>query len=151
VSEQFGVVEQTDVFTIDTNGCLEVYWVNSGHWNGPQNVGCGGFMAGTCLAASRQFGLNQTDVFVIDGDRNLNAFWVDNDGTWNGPVVIADSPFIIAQDGCVAASQQFGLNQTDVFTVGVNGQLQVFWIGANGGPWNGPLPIAPLGLSRIPA
>jgi hypothetical protein len=44
--------------------------------------------------------------------------------------------------GGVAASQQFGLTQTDVFAVNQNGQLTVSWV-AGAGEWQGPLEIGP--------
>jgi hypothetical protein len=67
----------------------------------------------------------------------LNVFWVDNGGAWQGPGKIG--PTLIANAGCsLAASQQFGLNQTDVFFMDNDGQLNVFWVDI-GGAWQGPL------------
>jgi hypothetical protein len=41
------------------------------------------------------------------------------------------------------ASPQYGVdNQTDVFDIGSNGQLQVYWVDG-GGNWNGPVSLAP--------
>ncbi|WP_027282978.1 hypothetical protein, partial [Roseomonas gilardii] len=50
----------------------------------------------------------------------------------------------------VAASQQFGLNQTDVFLVDGQGNLNVFWVGG-GGAWNGPGKILPAPEIRLRA
>jgi len=146
-SQQFGL-NQTDVFVIDHNGQLNVYWVdNAGAWNGPAKIGPAGLAnAGSFLAASQQFVLNQTDVFVIDKNGQLNVFWVDNAGAWNGPGKIG--PAGIANPGChLAASRQFGLNQTDVFVVDKNGQLNVYWVD-NAGAWNGPGKIGPAGVTN---
>lgn len=46
--------------------------------------------------------------------------------------------------GGIAASQQFGLSQTDVFSVNQNGQRAVNWVD-NAGEWQGPLQIGALG------
>jgi hypothetical protein len=147
VSQQFGL-NQTDVFLIDTNGQLNVFWVdNGGAWGGPKKIGPAGIAkSGAPLAASQQFGLNQTDVFLIDQNGQLNVFWVDNGGTWGGPEKIG--PAGIAEAGSfLAASQQFGLNQTDVFVIDKNGQLNVFWVD-NGGAWGGPEKIGAAGIAN---
>jgi hypothetical protein len=145
-SQQFGG-NQTDLFLVDKNGQLNVFWVdNAGAWNGPEKIGPANFaMAGSYLAASQQFGLTQTDVFVVDQNGQLNVFWVDGWGAWKGPEKIG--PAGIAEPGCrLAASQQFGLSQTDVFLVDKNGRLNIFWVD-NAGAWNGPQlradPVAP--------
>jgi hypothetical protein len=147
VSQQFGL-NQTDVFLIDKNGQLNVFWVdNAGPWSGPEKIGpVGNANPGSFLAASQQFGLSQTDVFLVDKNGQLNVFWVDNAGPWNGPGKIG--PVGNANPGChLAASQQFGLNQTDVFLVDKNGQLNVFWVD-NAGPWSGPEKIGPAGYAN---
>jgi hypothetical protein len=146
-SQQF-VGNQTDVFSVDASGQLNVSWVdNAGEWQGPMAISATNFAnAGTSLVASRQFGLNQTDVFLVDGNGQLVVFWVDNMGGWNGPEGIG--PVGNANPGsCVAACQQFGLSQTDVFLFDKNGQLNVFWVD-NAGAWNGPLKIGPAGLAN---
>jgi len=44
----------------------------------------------------------------------------------------------------LAASQQFGIgNQTDIFLIDENGDLDVFWVNS-AGPWNGPLARGPV-------
>jgi hypothetical protein len=40
--------------------------------------------------------------------------------------------------GAVAASQLFGANQTEVFSVDQSGSLNVSWV-LDAGPWQGPL------------
>jgi hypothetical protein len=141
-SRQFGSTNQTDVFLVGKNGQLNTFWFGvanpSGY--GPATIGLAGVAPPGCfLAASQQFGAtNQTDVFLVDKNGQLNVFWVNNAGAWNGPEKIG--PAGIAASGCfLAASQQFGAtNQTDVFLVDKNGQLNVFWVN-NAGAWNGPL------------
>jgi hypothetical protein len=147
VSQQFGG-NQIDVFLIDKNGQLNVFWVdNAGAWNGPEKIGPAGLVKpGSFVAASQQFGLIQTDVFLVDEAGQLNVFWVDGFGAWNGPEKIG--PAGLANPGCaLAASQQFGGNQTDVFLIDKNGQLNVFWVD-NAGAWNGPEKIGPAGIAQ---
>jgi hypothetical protein len=51
-----------------------------------------------------------------------------------------------ALQGGVASSAQYGVDgQTDVFTVGPDGQLKVAWV-LGGGAWSGPAGIGPAGL-----
>jgi hypothetical protein len=152
-SQQFGAVNQTDVFVVDNAGQLNVFWVQgAGGWGGPLGIGSAGFApAGAAVAASQQFGaVNQTDVFVVDNAGQLNVFWVNNAGGWGGPLAIGPAGFASA-GAAVAACQQFGaVNQTDAFVVDNAGQLNVFWVN-NAGDWGGPLAIGPAGLAPPPA
>src|ERR1017187_948614 len=136
---------QTDAFVVDNNGTLNVLWVvQAGDWGGPLGVGPAGFApAGAAVAASQQIGLNQTDVFVVDSAGQLNVSWVDNAGAWSGPLGIGPAG-IFPPGAPVAASQQIGLNQTDVFVVDNNGALNVAWV-VEAGAWGGAAPIGPAG------
>ncbi|MHC5833783.1 MAG: hypothetical protein ACYT04_000000101740, partial [Nostoc sp.] len=90
-------------------------------------------------------GSNQTDVFLVDNNGQLNLFWVVGEGVWNGPFKLG--PAGIANPGSfIAASQQFGSNQTDVFLVDNNGQLNLFWV-VGEGVWNGPFKLGPAGIA----
>ena len=101
------------------------------------------FTAGGGIAASEQFAFNQTDVFSVDQNGQLNVSWVDNAGEWQGPMALG--PTGVANPGSpLAASRQFGLNQTDVFLVNKSGQLVVYWVD-NAGGWSGPGGIGPTG------
>ncbi|VWB44814.1 hypothetical protein BUB20358_02004 [Burkholderia ubonensis] len=147
-SNQFGISDQTDVFLVDSEGTLQVAWVNgAGRWNGPVPISPPDlFPPGAAVAASNQFGLsNQTDVFGVGSNGALHVAWVNGAGGWNGPAPISP-PGLFPPGAVVAASNQFGLsNQTDVFGVGSNGALHVAWVNDAGG-WNGPAPISPPGL-----
>jgi hypothetical protein len=148
-SQQFGLADQTDVFLVDNQGQLNVFWVDgTGAWNGPSKLGPTGLApAGGGVAASQQFGISdQTDVFLVDNQGQLNVFWVDGGGAWNGPETIG--PAGLAPPGArIATSQQFGIsNQTDVFLVDNQGQLNVFWVDGSGA-WNGPNKLGPTGLA----
>jgi hypothetical protein len=86
----------------------------------------------------------QTDVFVVDKNGTLNVLWVVEAGAWSGPLAIG--PAGIFPPGVpVAASQQLGLNQTDVFVVDKNGTLNVLWV-VEAGAWSGPGAIGPAGI-----
>ena len=145
-SQQFGA-DQTDVFLVDKNGQLNVFWTDGqGPWSGPQQLGAAGLAPkGAPVAASQQFSVNQTDVFLVDNNGQLNVFWVVGQGPWNGPKTLGTAG--LAPAGApVAASQQFGVNQTDVFLVDNNGQLNVFWV-AGKGKWKGPKKLGAAGLA----
>jgi hypothetical protein len=143
-SPQFGL-SQTDVFVIDKNGGINVMWVvNAGAWAGPGRIGpAAKFPAGAPLAASQQIGLAQTDVFAIDDNGTMNVSWVVNAGAWAGPAPIGPAGKY-PPGGAVAASQQIGLSQTDVFAVDKTGTLDVMWV-VNAGAWAGPAALGPAG------
>ena len=150
VSQQFGL-NQTDVFAIDKNGQLDVFWVaGGGAWQGPEKIGAPEFMPGSYanLTAARQVGLNQTDVFIVNGTGQLQVFWVDGGGAWQGPKAIGPNGLSYAQFTPVAVSQQFGLNQTDVFLIDYTGQLDVFWVDG-AGTWGGPQKIGAPGALGV--
>src|SRR5437588_728843 len=102
------------------------------------------FIPGEFLIASQQFGLDRTDVFLVDGSGRLNVFWVAGAGGWEGPKPIGPAG-IAAPGSFIAASQQFGLDQTDVFFIDPNQQLKVAWV-VGGGVWNQPrsIPLSPV-------
>jgi hypothetical protein len=97
------------------------------------------FRPGGAFAVSRRFDANETALFAISISGQLVVFSVDGAGRWQqspgyGPVSMA-SP-----NSPIAASKRFGVNdQTGVFFVDQNGQLQAFWLDAKGA--NGPVPV----------
>jgi hypothetical protein len=104
----------------------------------------GRFTAGAYILACQQSGLTQTDVFAIDKTGSLTVAWrPTGGGSWTGPIAI--SPAARFMPGApLAASQQFGLPQTDVFGVDTTGALTVSWVDG-GGAWQGPARISPQG------
>jgi hypothetical protein len=146
--QQQGVHDQTDVFVVDGSGVVNVCWVNGGGlWKGPHRLTPEGMAPpGAWLAASPQWGVDaQTDVFFVDNRGGLNVLWVHGGGAWNGPVRI--SPEGMAPPGAgLAASAQFGLNQTDVFFIDHAGAVSVMWA-VGGGAWNGPFAITHGGIA----
>jgi hypothetical protein len=147
-SQQFGANNQTNVFLVDQTGRLLTFWVEgSGAWQGPVTIWAGNTLSsGQNLATSQQFGApNQTDVFLVDHNGTLNVFWVKGAGAWNGPLLFG--PVGYASKGApLAVSAQFGVpGQTDVFVVGADGSLGVFWV-TNTGGWSAePHLLAPAG------
>lgn len=148
-SQRFGVANQTDVFLVDNDGQLNVFSVQGrGNWSGPVKIGPKGiFPKGTHISVSQHFGADRTDAFLVDKSGQLNVFWAQGAGDWSKqPAVISPKDFAVP-GAPLAVSQQFGAkNQTDVFLVGKDGQLNLFW--AEGiGDWNGPKAIGPAGIA----
>jgi hypothetical protein len=113
------------------------------------------FQPGGAFAVSRRFDADQTALFAISISGQLVMFSVDRAGHWkqshgHGPVNMA------GPHSAIAASKRFGVNdQTGVFLIDQNGQLQAFWLDAKG--MTGPVPVsaekfatkgAPLAASR---
>ncbi len=122
VSKRFGVNDQTGVFLVDQYGQFQAFWLDAKGVTGPVPVGAKSFGKLAALAASQQFGADQTDVFLFDRKGQLNVFWSHGAGSVNGPVKIGPPSF--APSGAqLAASQRFGVNQTDVFVVDKTGAL----------------------------
>jgi hypothetical protein len=140
-SQQFGTSSpQTDVFIVDQYGAVTVSWVvGGGAWRSAEITARNLFPPGAPIAASQQYGLYQTDVFVVDNNGGLNVLWAAGGGQWHGPAVIGNS-FTFPAGANVAAGQQSGLSQTDVFAVDINGNLYVASVSGTN-PWAGPSPI----------
>ena len=165
-SKQFGAGssgdDQTDVFVIDNNGDLNVFYIYGSHktWQ-PQKINNDGTnIPGGAIAVCQQFinGSNQTDVFVANRSGKLDVYFVISAGQWNR-ITIGDSG-IAGPLTKLAASQQFGSpttansNQTDLFFVDTNSSLNVFYV-LNRGNWSrfvlpeqAPLPLGGLGSGR---
>jgi hypothetical protein len=145
-SPQYGVDNQTDVFAIGNNGQLQVCWLGvGGGQNGIVGLGPTGVCPpGAAVAASPQYGVDkQTDVFAIGNDGRLQVYWVQGGGNWAGPVAMGPDPNVCPPGAGVAASPQYGVaNQTDVFAIGNDGRLQVYWV-QGGGNWAGPVGLGP--------
>jgi hypothetical protein len=139
-SPQAGVGGQTDVFVVDEEGQLNVFWADgSSKWKGPEPIGTKFFApAGAPVAVSQRFGVSgRTDVFIVDKDGQLNVFWVLDAGKWKGPEPIGAKNF--APPGSVlAVCQQAGVNgRTDLFVINNEGHPAVFWV-EDAGTWSGP-------------
>jgi hypothetical protein len=146
-SNQFGVSNQTDLFTVNSAGAMTVRWIVAGStWQGPNVISPNGtYPPGAAVAASNQFGVaNQTDVFAVNDSGALTVSWIVVGSTWQGPSAIGSTGQYPA-GAAVAASNQFGVgNQTDLFAVNDSGALTVHWI-VVGSTWQGPNVIGPSG------
>jgi hypothetical protein len=127
---------QVDVFAVDNDGALNVFWGGAGNWNGPHAISpTGKFLAGAPLAAAKQTD-NQLDVFAVDVEGILNVFWVVGAGpTWNSGT-IGGNTFDKNTTVHIAAAKQTD-NQLDVFAIDKDNVLSVASV-ADGGSWNGP-------------
>jgi hypothetical protein len=85
------------------------------------------------LAVSQQLGApNQTNFYAVDRAGQPVAFYVDNAGHWSSSMPLGPTGLAI-RGAALAASQQFGApNQTDLFLVAQNGQLNVLWVQGTG-------------------
>ncbi len=146
-SNRFGVVDQTDVFAIDTLGSLCVVSVlGTGAWGELVVISNGSFYpASASVAASNRFGIpTQTDVFAVSWAGALTVSSSIGGGAWSGPNYVTGIG-AFPSGAPLAVSNQFGLpDQTDVFAIDCEGALTVTWVGGDGN-WNGPSRIsAPL-------
>ena len=142
VSQQFGAGDkgsgdQNDVFAVANDGTLYVIYQYGSDpaWASARVSDFGIAAPGTPVAASQQFipNVNQTDVFLVDSSGALNVFYVVDAERWSKPQVIAPAGSL-PPGAKLAASQQFGSgdagsgDQTDVFVVDAEGNLNVFWV-----------------------
>ena len=103
------------------------------------------FRPGGAFAVSQRFGTNQTAIFAVSIAGQLVMYSVDRFARWQqspgyGPVNMAPpySP--------VAVSQRFGVSdQTGVYLIGQDGQLQTFWVDAKS--VTGPVPAGAKGAA----
>lgn len=97
------------------------------------------FRPGGPFAVSRRFGTGRTDLFAVSVSGQLETFSVNGASRWARSG--AHGPIDMAQPGAaIAATERFGTdNQTGVFLIAQNGQLQAFWVSPNG--VDGPIPV----------
>jgi hypothetical protein len=109
-----------------------------------------GYELGEFLAAAPQFGDNQrTNLFAIGSSGQLMLFYVEGSGKWKQHVPIGPATFpptgpLFAPPGAaLAVANQAGIsNQTDVFVVDSDGQLNLFRCENGVTGWNGPQTIS---------
>jgi hypothetical protein len=99
------------------------------------------FRPGAPFAVSRAFDADRTDLFAISVSGQLMIFSADGAGRWQksegyGPINMAQP------NTAIAGVKRFGTeNQTGVFLVDQEGQLQTFWVTAKG--VEGPIAVGP--------
>ena len=104
------------------------------------------FQPGGPFAVSRRFDADRTDLFVVSVSGRLVVFSSNGAARWERSG--GHGPVNMARPGTsIAATKRFGVdNQTGVFLIAQNGQLQAFWVGPNG--VNGPIPVGLKGVSH---
>ena len=148
-SGHFGVDNQMDVFVTDQKNQINVFSsVSGGTWSGPKTIGMAGLSrAGAFFTVSQRFGKNdQTDLYIVDIEGRLNVFSSIGSGDWSGPQTIG--PVGLATPGAtVAVAQKPGTtDQTDVFLIDKNGQLNVYSLYSNG-RWGGLVKVGSQNLA----
>jgi hypothetical protein len=145
-SQQFGL-SQTDIFLIDNSGQVNVFWMDDkGNTWGPKTIGPAGIAApGSPLAVAQLCGRNATGVFLTGPHDQLNVISVENGGVWGHLKKINSTNFAPQGSFIAACQRRFGrsrdlIDQTGVFVIDHNGQLQYFWL-ERLGKWNGPKPL----------
>jgi hypothetical protein len=105
---------------------------------GPRNMA----LPGSAVTTIRQVGpKDRPGVVTVDQEGQIVEFSFDRDGGISGPAPAG--PKAITHGGMpLAASRQFGTDQTDLFLVDEKGQLKVLWR-RDGGQWSGPTNIGP--------
>lgn len=102
------------------------------------------------FAVSQQFGLLQTDLFAIAVTGQLVVFFVSGSGHWSKKTDLLGPVNMAHPNCCLAATLQNGTdNQTNVFLIDQNNQLQMFSV-VGGERWNGPSQISDNKLSSLP-
>ncbi len=123
-----GIIEAIEVVTyaIDDTGALtEAVTTPNGPCCYKQTIigPAGQFAAAAAIVVFRHIGLAQTDVFAVDRLGALTVAWQPDNAAWTAPVAISAANRF-ASGAPLAACQQFGLVQTDIFGVDLTGALQ---------------------------
>jgi hypothetical protein len=131
---------QLDVFAIDIDGNLQVWWESQGaDWHQQPMPDGSGLPPGAPIATGLQvYELpaqttpigNQLDVFVAGYDGRIARWWVYRSGTWNHDLLPAAHPVPPGANIATAhphVDSDKLIQQLDVFAVGVDGRIVVFW------------------------
>ena len=144
-----------DVFWIGPDGGVGTTWANpridDGRWHAPFPI-----------APPRATRANSPIAAVTRLDGALDVFWIGPDGgvgtTWANPRVDGGrwhTPFAIAPPGAARANSPIAAvtrldGALDVFWIGPDGGVGTTWANprVDGGRWHAPFPIAPGGAAR---
>lgn len=137
---------QLDVFAIDRNGVLHMWWESQGSdWTATGFAEVGSFVPGSPIATGYQvfevlngvpFGA-QLDVFAVDTGGTIRRAWNYKSGNWNFdalPNSIGLPPSAYLATNYQSIDGRGAPHQLDVFAVGLDGRIAVFW--QNESPWN---------------
>src|ERR1700680_4115839 len=126
--------------TVDTNGALNVAWLdlsNQSGWQGPQAFGDPHLVPGAPVAVFQQ-SANVFAALTVDTNGALNVAWLDlsNQSGWQGPQPFGD-PHLVP--GAPVAVFQQSANVFAALTVDTNGALNVAGLDlGNQSGWQGP-------------
>jgi hypothetical protein len=138
VCEQVGtgnanVGNQLDVFAIDDNGTLNVFYTSGAGWSNQKIHPNIALTPGAPLVASQQFitGVNQTNLMTFAPSGVLQIFYVDGAGAWNRTKLAPENE--VPARCPLACSRQIGSPnndsmQLDVFFVDSTNGLNIFWV-----------------------
>jgi CubicO group peptidase (beta-lactamase class C family) len=129
---------QTDVLAVNLEGQLTVASVTGGGlWTEPQAISEEIFPPGAGVAACVRTGVpGETDAFVVSTLGQLWAF-ANTNGQWTGSTPVSATGFALRGAPVGACSQYGSAGQTDVFIVGSDGSLHMFF-SRSGGGWQAP-------------
>ena len=136
---------QLDVFAIDRNGVMHMWWESQGSgWTEQGMSSFGSFPPGAPIATGMQaFEIDtvpvgaQLDVFAVDTGGTLRRAWNYKSGSWSFDALPGGTPF---PPGAFLATNYQSIDengaphQLDVFAVGLDGRIAVYW--QNESPWN---------------
>lgn len=136
-----GSPNQLDALFVDTNGVVNVMWVNGlDAWQGPVGLTpANAAQPGAPIALHHQVDQNQLDALFVDTRGAINVMWVIGGDIWQGPVALT-APNVAPPGAPIALSHQVDQNQLDVVFVDVNGAINVMWV-TGGGAWQGPVAL----------
>ncbi|MGA1826827.1 M12 family metallopeptidase [Microbacterium sp.] len=138
---------QLDVLFVDTDGVINVMWVQGGGaWQGPVGLTRGETApAGAALALAHQGGDDQLDLVFVDRNGVVSVMWVQGGGAWQGPVGLTPAGAALPRTAVTLANQG-GDDQLDAVYVDGNGMVNVMWV-VGGGAWQGPVGLTAAGAA----
>jgi hypothetical protein len=151
--QQMGAPNQTDVFVVDNNGTLQVFWVQgANNWSPePAPIGPSGhFNAGAFVAAGPGYDAsNRTDVYAVDKYGSICVLSVVATNPWSQQPVFIGPPNAAPPGAPIAVCERADTQgQTDVYVVDGSGTLWVY-SRAPGAVWtrDAGTQIGPAGLA----
>ena len=145
-----------DVFWIGPDGGVGTTWANpavdGGNWHTPFPIApANAARADSPIAAVTRLN-GALDVFWIGPDGGVGTTWANpavDGGNWHAPFPIAPANAARADSPIAAVTRLNGA--LDVFWVGPDGGVGVTWANpaVDGGSWHTPFPIAPANAARV--
>jgi hypothetical protein len=119
---------------------------SNGVWSAPTSLaGSSNVVPRDAAVTLANWGSNRVAAFYIGNDGALKFFYEQADGPWQGPFSVG--PANMAPPGSrVATGVHPGGQQLDVYIIGNDGALQVYWSG-NQAAFAGPAPLSGTNLA----